>query len=41
VPPAIQGAGNRLEIPGNLQAFTQTNRAIDPAPGPEFFTSSK
>jgi hypothetical protein len=41
VSPAIQGTGNRLEIPGNLQAFTQTNRAIDPAPGPEFFTSSK
>jgi len=37
--PAFQGTGNRLEITGNLQAFTQTNRAIDPAPGPEFFTS--
>jgi len=41
VPPAIQASGNRLEIAGNLNAFARTNRAIDPAPGPEFFTSSK
>lgn len=35
--PALQGIGNRLEITGSLQAFAHTNRAIDPAPGPEFF----
>lgn len=41
VPPEIQGTGNRLEIAGNLRAFARTNRAIDPAPAPEFFTSRK
>jgi hypothetical protein len=41
VAPEIQGMGNRLEFVGNLNAFRQTNRAIDPAPGPEFFTSNK
>lgn len=41
VAPEFQGTGNRLEIAGNLHAFGQTNRAIDPAPGPEFFTSNK
>jgi hypothetical protein len=41
VAPAIQGTGNRLEIAGNLQAFEQTNRAIDPAPAPEFFSSGR
>lgn len=37
----LLGAGNRLEIVGDLQAFSQTNRAIDPAPGAEFFTGRK
>jgi len=37
VSPALQGTGNRLEITGSRQAFLQTNRAIDPAPGPTFF----
>jgi hypothetical protein len=41
VAPETQGMGNRLEFVGNLNAFWQTNRAIDPAPGPEFFTSNK
>ncbi|MEJ7758594.1 MAG: hypothetical protein WKF55_03255 [Gemmatimonadaceae bacterium] len=39
VSPALQGTGNRLEITGSLQAFVQTNRAIDPAPGPAFFAN--
>ena len=33
------GTGNRIEIAGSLQAFTRTNRAIDPAPAPEFFSN--
>jgi len=41
VAPEFQGTGNRLEIAGNQHAFGQTNRAIDPAPAPEFFTSSR
>jgi hypothetical protein len=41
VAPEIQGTGNRLEFVGNLNAFGQTNRAIDPAPAPEFFTSNR
>jgi hypothetical protein len=41
VPAAIQGTGNRLDIAGSLKAFVRTNRAIDPAPGREFFTSSR
>jgi hypothetical protein len=32
------GTGNRLEIVGSSRAFARTNRAIDPAPGAEFFT---
>ena len=36
--PELQGAGNRLEIVGSPRAFARTNRAIDPAPGAEFFT---
>ena len=40
-PPTIQGTGNRLQMAGNLQAFAQTNQAIDPAPAPGFFTSNK
>ncbi|MGK2960521.1 MAG: hypothetical protein ACSLFK_00090, partial [Gemmatimonadaceae bacterium] len=39
--PALQGTGNRLEIPGSLQAFSRTNKAIDPAPGHEFFSSQR
>jgi hypothetical protein len=39
--PELQGAGNRLEIIGSLRAFARTNRAVDPAPGPEFFRSAK
>ena len=31
------GTGNRIEFVGSLQAFTLTNRAIDPAPAPELF----
>jgi len=31
------GTGNRLDFVGNLQSFTSTNSAIDPAPGAEFF----
>lgn len=38
LPAAFQGTGNRLEIVGNLNAFVQTNRRIDPLPGAEFFT---
>ena len=33
----LPGTGNRLEIVGTLRAFARTNRAIDPAPGAEFF----
>ena len=36
--PKLQGKGNRLEIVGDSRAFTRTNRAINPAPGPAFFT---
>jgi hypothetical protein len=39
--PEFQGIGNRFEVAGNLHAFGKTNWAIDPAPGPEFFTSNK
>ena len=39
--PELQGTGNRLEIVGTLRAFARTNRAIDPAPGSEFFTGGK
>lgn len=35
------GTGNRFEVVGNLQAFAQTNRGIDPAPGAEFFKGGK
>lgn len=31
--------GNRMEFAGSLQAFAQTNRAIDPAPPPELFSN--
>jgi hypothetical protein len=35
------GTGNRLEIVGSERAFARTNRAIDPAPGAEFFTGHR
>lgn len=41
VAPEIEGTGNRLEISGNLKAFTRTNDAIAPAPASQFFTSGK
>ena len=34
-------SGNRLEFPGTLRAFSNTNQDVDPAPGAEFFTSGK
>jgi hypothetical protein len=40
LPSAFQGTGNRLEIVGNTQAFSQTNSLIDPAPSVEFFTGT-
>lgn len=40
LPAALQGTGNLLQIVGNLNAFVQTNRQIDPLPGAEFFTSA-
>lgn len=39
LPASNQGTGNRLVIVGSPQAFARTNRQIDPAPAPEFFTS--
>lgn len=39
--PAFRGTGNALEFTGTLQAFEQTNRAIDPAPAEEFFTGGR
>lgn len=39
LPTSVQGTGNRLEIVGSPEAFARTNRRIDPAPSPEFFTS--
>jgi len=38
LPAALQGTGNLLQIVGNLNAFVQTNRQLDPLPGAEFFT---
>jgi hypothetical protein len=38
LPAKLRGNGNRLEIVGDARAFTRTNRAINPSPGPEFFT---
>ena len=32
------GTGNRIEFAGSWQAFTRTNRAIDPAPAPALFS---
>ncbi|CAN5266708.1 hypothetical protein BH23GEM2_BH23GEM2_26300 [soil metagenome] len=40
LPLALQGSGNRLTVIGSPQAFARTNRAIDPAPGAEFFSSA-
>ena len=39
LPASDQGTGNRLEIVGSPVAFAHTNRQIDPAPSPQFFTS--
>ena len=35
------GVGNRLIITGNLNAFSQTNEAILPLPGAQFFTAGR
>ena len=37
--PRFRGTGNKLELIGDLQAFTRTNRGIDPAPAASFFNS--
>jgi serine/threonine protein kinase len=37
----LRGKGNRLEIVGDSQTFSRINHAIDPAPGPEFFTAKR
>jgi hypothetical protein len=39
--PEFRGKGNRLEIVGDPESFRRINRAIDPAPAPEFFTSKR
>ncbi|MBA3338497.1 MAG: serine/threonine protein kinase, partial [Geodermatophilaceae bacterium] len=41
LPARLQGNGNRLEIVGSAEAFAQTNRGIDPAPGAEFFIGAR
>ena len=41
LPDGLQGTGNRLEIIGSPRSFAATNTGIDPAPGAEFFTSSR
>jgi hypothetical protein len=33
--------GNKLEVAGTLRSFAQTNSAIDPAPGAQFFTGGR
>ena len=35
------GIGNRLIISGSLNAFSQTNEAILPMPGEQFFTAGR
>lgn len=37
----FHGKGNRVEIVGDPQTFNRMNHAIDPAPGPEFFTTRR
>jgi hypothetical protein len=37
----LRGKGNRLEIVGDSQTFSRINHAIDPVPGPEFFTAKR
>lgn len=37
LPARLQGSGNRLEIIGDRQTFTETNRRIAPAPAAELF----
>ena len=39
--PEFQGTANHLEIAGSPQAFGQTNRNIDPAPGAQFFSGGR
>ena len=39
-PLSAGGSGNRLEITGNLRAFEQANRGIDPLPDAGFFSNS-
>lgn len=39
LPASNQGTGNRLDVVGSPEAFARTNRQIEPAPAPEFFTS--
>jgi hypothetical protein len=41
LPTSNQGTGNRLVVVGSPEAFARTNRQIDPAPAPEFFTSRR
>jgi hypothetical protein len=41
VPPGSLGAGNRLEIVGNVNAFDRTNENFSPAPAAEFFTGGQ
>jgi serine/threonine protein kinase len=36
----LEGRANRLEIVGDPQSFAQTNRGIEPPPGPEFFVGT-
>jgi serine/threonine protein kinase len=36
--PGFRGKGNRLEIVGDPETFSRSNRGIDPAPPREFFT---
>ena len=39
--PKFHGRGNRVEIVGDPQTFSQINHAIDPAPPPQFFTKKR
>jgi hypothetical protein len=40
MPTVFQGTGNRLELAGDVGAFTRMNRQIAPAPPAEFFTGA-
>ena len=39
--PGLRGKGNRLEIVGDPETFNRSNHAIDPPPGPEFFSAKR